>query len=324
MDTICALGGPSNLAVPATSGATYHWYVSAGTILNGQGTSDITVDWPRQQGLYDTYVVETSSDGCVGDTIKGQVFIAEPNSTFITGPSYACRGQFVELNAIDSKNTGKFIWNSGDSTNTIGFVAKRDTTIFRVALNDECENDTVFHLVRVLDVPVISVDTDAQSDTLSAGSLVNFQYMGNQSETVDWYLNSLWMGSGLSMDMTFSQVGWNELQIIASSGMCSDTLNHRLWVEDEFRVHAPTAFSPNGDGLNDIWKFEGLGYLKYEVTIYDRWGTIIAHWDDENPSGWDGTYQGNTVAPGVYTFRASAYTTYNHKKEFGGPITVIR
>lgn len=324
VDTVCASGGPSNLAVNPTTGSSYQWWVNGGSILSGQGTNGILVDWISTPGLYDATVVETNADGCIGDTIKAQVYITLPNTSYISGPTIACEGQYVELKASDDKNTGKFLWTNGDSADVISFFASKDTTIYRVAFNENCENDTVFHTVRVLPTPQIAVSTDAHSDTISFNTYVNFMHNGEQIGNIEWYLNGLWMGSGTSVDMLFTQPGWNTIQAVGRSGLCSDTLTHHMYVEEELKVHIPTAFSPNGDGLNDVWNFEGFGFDDYEVHIFDRWGNEMAAWDKEHPGEWDGTFRGQKVAPGAYSYSVKVITVHNHIKNYNGVITVIR
>ncbi|QHV96822.1 T9SS type B sorting domain-containing protein [Spirosoma endbachense] len=64
----------------------------------------------------------------------------------------------------------------------------------------------------------------------------------------------------------------------------------------------PTAFSPNGDGLNDSWAFSGIGaFPACSVRIYNRWGELI-YQASPYRQPWDGTYRGNPVGPGLYTF----------------------
>ena len=63
----------------------------------------------------------------------------------------------------------------------------------------------------------------------------------------------------------------------------------------------PNAFSPNGDGINDIYKPKD-GYRNIEefhAYIYNRWGQKLYEWTDP-ATGWDGTYRGKPVKEGVY------------------------
>ena len=63
----------------------------------------------------------------------------------------------------------------------------------------------------------------------------------------------------------------------------------------------PNAFSPNGDGINDIYKpKEGYQNIKeFRAYIYNRWGQKLFEWTDP-ATGWDGTYKGKPVKEGVY------------------------
>ncbi len=63
----------------------------------------------------------------------------------------------------------------------------------------------------------------------------------------------------------------------------------------------PNAFSPNCEGINDFFKpnaFESI--VDFHATIYNRWGQKIYEWNDVRGDGWDGTFNGKDVKPGVY------------------------
>lgn len=69
----------------------------------------------------------------------------------------------------------------------------------------------------------------------------------------------------------------------------------------ESKLEMPNAFSPNGDGINDIYRAKS-GYqslVEFKATIFNRWGTKLYEWTDP-AGGWDGTYKGKDVAQGVY------------------------
>ncbi|HRW75965.1 MAG TPA: gliding motility-associated C-terminal domain-containing protein, partial [Saprospiraceae bacterium] len=77
---------------------------------------------------------------------------------------------------------------------------------------------------------------------------------------------------------------------------------------DEQLVYIPTAFSPNYDGINDLFIPEGDAsvILIESLSIYDRWGNALWQGVDLPPSdinrGWDGTSRGKILDPGVYVF----------------------
>lgn len=81
----------------------------------------------------------------------------------------------------------------------------------------------------------------------------------------------------------------------SDSCYASDTIT--IYVNNEASKFIPTAFTPNGDGLNDRFEFDVLGAKKLDVTVYTRWGDVVYHNDNQvngmnQNSGWDGTKDG--------------------------------
>ena len=68
----------------------------------------------------------------------------------------------------------------------------------------------------------------------------------------------------------------------------------------ESKLSFPNAFSPNGDGINDIYKAkEHQSLVEFHAYIFNRWGQKLYEWTDPD-SGWDGTHNGKDVSDGVY------------------------
>jgi gliding motility-associated-like protein len=97
------------------------------------------------------------------------------------------------------------------------------------------------------------------------------------------------------------------------------------------RMFIPNAFTPNDDGLNDvfnvtaisIFNLTGASMTDFELKIYNRWGSLIFQSNDIN-KGWDGTFNGKPVPVGVYMYTVAAsgldHTDYN----LGGTVTLLR
>ena len=93
----------------------------------------------------------------------------------------------------------------------------------------------------------------------------------------------------------------------------------------ESDLKIPNAFSPNGDGINDIFKVSYQSLVKFEATVFNRWGQKMYHWGMANiDEGWDGTAHGRQVPDGVYFIVIKAVgadgVVYNHK----GDINILR
>lgn len=85
----------------------------------------------------------------------------------------------------------------------------------------------------------------------------------------------------------------------------------------------PTAFTPNGDGNNDVFTVYGTGLAKVNLKIFNRWGEKV--YDSNNQwSGWDGTYKGALQNPGVYTYHIDAVYLNGKERERKGTITLVR
>jgi gliding motility-associated-like protein len=84
-------------------------------------------------------------------------------------------------------------------------------------------------------------------------------------------------------------------------------------------IYIPSAFTPNGDGINDTFGVKGQGIKDYRLLIFNRWGEIIFE-STEVHKQWDGRLKGNPVEQGTYVYQLFANGT---KKGKTGSVTVI-
>ena len=93
--------------------------------------------------------------------------------------------------------------------------------------------------------------------------------------------------------------------------------------ESELKI--PNAFSPNGDGINDIFKVKYKSLVSFDAVVYNRWGQKLYQWGlTDIDKGWDGTSRGHQVPVGVYFIvveaRGADGVVYKHK----GDINILR
>lgn len=116
---------------------------------------------------------------------------------------------------------------------------------------------------------------------------------------------------------------------------CADTSTVYIEVGDtldpnsEFAVfYVPNAFTPNGDGNNDEFRVSVSNYTSFRLLVFDRWGEKL--FETDNPAtGWDGTYRGKPLNPGVYVYYvdvsfSSAETPPDYLKYKKGSVTLLR
>ncbi len=131
-----------------------------------------------------------------------------------------------------------------------------------------------------------------------------FYLLGNESKP---YLNRY----DEDTEYTFTEAGTHCIELYATFINGTDTIEYakEYWSElgpikitiSVSKLEMPNAFSPNGDGINDIYKAKD-GYkslTEFHAYIFNRWGHKLYEWSDP-AGGWDGKYNGKDVAQGVY------------------------
>lgn len=85
----------------------------------------------------------------------------------------------------------------------------------------------------------------------------------------------------------------------------------------------PTAFSPNGDGINDKWEIKGFGIVRYDMKVFNRWGQLMFQSNDQR-LGWDGRFNGAIQAMDAYAFVLNVEFTDGNKVTKTGNVTLLR
>jgi gliding motility-associated-like protein len=150
----------------------------------------------------------------------------------------------------------------------------------------------------VYPVPTASFKTDPDQGTIvnpeiqitdmSIGSDTLIYDLGDGKTSMMRNLANSYPDSGV---FTLRQTVWNIYG-------CRDTFIKTITIRYLYVFNAPTAFSPNSDGINDFYAPGGIGIKYYEMNIFNRWGEMVYRTDNSTP--WDGKYMGNDVMEGMY------------------------
>lgn len=108
------------------------------------------------------------------------------------------------------------------------------------------------------------------------------------------------------------------VQVVSTSQFCGDTATASVIVRDHL-FYAPNAFTPDGDGVNDVFLPSVIGAKEYSLTVFDRWGQAVFETSDKT-QGWTGADFPNDTY--VFFVRIGTYGTA--KKEYTGHITLVR
>lgn len=118
---------------------------------------------------------------------------------------------------------------------------------------------------------------------------------------------------------TFSDAGWyTALLKVTSPHGCTDTTSLRIFIGDHL-FFAPTAFTPDGDGHNEIWRPSVKGARAYRLEVFDRWGRVVFSTTDPE-AGWNG----KDAAPGIYAYKAWLTEWGPLEKEYNGSFVLIK
>ncbi len=124
-----------------------------------------------------------------------------------------------------------------------------------------------------------------------------------------------------TLTYTFNEEGTFYLRYVGSNsdGSC-ETIGETYTVNiGESQLLCPNAFTPNGDGVNDVWRVAYRSLIEFKCWIFDRYGKQMYHYD--NP---DGGWDGNGAKPGVYYYVIQATGADGKKYKKTGDINILR
>lgn len=127
------------------------------------------------------------------------------------------------------------------------------------------------------------------------------------------------------LDYTFDESGtyYVRYMVANASGTCEAYSEIKTVNVDVsyLPLQCPNVFSPNGDGINDIWKVKFKSLTDFHCWIFNRWGNLVYEYTDPS-GGWDGTFRGKVVEPDVFYYVLTATGADGQPYRKRGAITV--
>ncbi len=189
-----------------------------------------------------------------------------------------------------------------------------------------CFIDTLFRrLVTVLPSPTAGFDFNPESPN-NLEPTVDFFDRSRDAVAWRYEIGDFFGTNQQNFTYEFRDTGLIEVrQIVTHPSGCMDTLLRLIDVEPVITFHVPNAFTPNGDGLNDVFIPKAIlfGYKAYQFSVWDRWGQRIFTTEEPN-EGWDGRFNGLDSPGGGYLWEASIIDARNRLQKYKGSVVLLR
>ena len=262
--------------------------------------------------------------------------VPEPN--FTSSVTSGCEPLMVSFNSLNDESGLQYHWNFGNygsnfssEKNPIQIYDTEGSYDISLQLTTEegCTKSAVVNqMITVYPKPyakfivepmvISSINSEVQFTNLSSAAYENIWYFGDDDTS---------NVTNPFHTYEIDEAGEYKVTLIAQTKYgCTDTSRNTIKVQDIATLYVPTAFSPDGDGINDIFNIQanGVDLDSYTMWIYNRWGEIIFKTTDIY-SGWDGRVKENKIAePGIYTWRIVYKEISGIEYSKTGVVTVIR
>lgn len=297
-------------------------------ILHGWWLDDSTATDRRvvQPGQTTTYYY-MGFDECLNDTVVDSltIYLADYDSiTYNVDSVLVCRGDtaFFNLDVQGGRAPYYIVWPGGTNNTWYFDVPSADTTYYPFTIADACG-------IMVEDSMMARVAPDPLANFTYLNSLgvplrVEFSNRSSNATSILWDFGNGNTSTDQEPVYDFPRPGTYPVTLsIVSPDGCEDQIILNVTVETDFYIYVPTAFTPDGDGLNECFEVKGVGFEEYEIKIFDRWGNQVFYSDNIDEC-WDGTINGQLAAQGTYSYTIFLRLPFDKIHQKTGILTVYR
>jgi trimeric autotransporter adhesin len=327
--TICQ-GTTTSLV--ANGASTYTWTPATGLSAT---TASAVVASPTVTTTYT--ITGTSTNTCTNTTVATIGVNPMPTVSLTPTDTFGCQPLCVKFSGLSSTSAINYSWNFGDGQSS---TAPNPTNCFKykgvftptLTLTDgnSCKG-TATATITVYAQPHADFGVSPQPVSILEPN-IQFTDASTNGPIVGWnwnfgVFNTTTDSSAIKNPVyTYQDTGYYtvKLWVITQHG-CKDSTTKIVKIDDDYELFVPTAFSPNGDGLNEFFLpvTRGVVPTNYHLYVYDRWGNLIFNTDILN-KGWDGSIKGTVVMEDVYVWKILLKTTAGTQKQVHGQVSIIK
>jgi gliding motility-associated-like protein len=348
----CTTGTPGAITGSLPTGGsnyTYQWQSSADsvTFVNINGATGQNYTPPAISAtIYYQRVVSSSGSGCSAAAPSASnvvtLTIATAPAVPVVPGDTTCAGSVATLSVTSPVQGVTYNWYATATTDTSLFTGTSfttpalaaPTTYYVSATNStgctSATRDTVaVNILPVLPAPVVTVATTTPSSVTFSWAAVpgatGYEVSTDNGETYTTVSSGPsgltdsvgGLKSGQSVTILVKAIGSTSCQISAASA----AVTGQVLTGDV--VYVANAFTPNGDGRNDVLHVLGQNIQTLKFYIYDQWGEQIFSTTSAQ-NGWDGTYKGTKEPVGVYVYYLEAVMNDGTSVKKKGTVTLLK
>jgi gliding motility-associated-like protein len=297
----------------------WYWQFSNGANSTQQNT---TQNFPAGPQLAQLAV--TSSAGCKSDTAS-LGFTVKPKPLVNFSFNNGCVKDTIRFGATANTPINAWVWNYGDGaigstqqTNYVYGIAGTYPITLYVRDTAGCFSDTLKR-----DIIISGTNASAGVDVVAAeGQPVQMQAGGGI--LYQWTPTTGLSNPAIANPIaTLSQTTTYTVTAYTAQG-CSSSDQVTVFVYKGPDIYVPNAFSPNGDGRNDVFRAIPVGITQFEsLSVFNRYGQKIFFTTNAS-FGWDGTWQGKKQGQGTYVWMVSGIDFRGQKIFKKGTVLLIR
>ena len=302
---------------------------------------DVIYTWGDNDDLYEvteltaTYqstenaIIEISGDAGCGNTVTVQTeifIVSEPIQITLVNDTIICFEGVASLAAASTGGTGDltYTWSGNnliEEGNPIN-VSPSYSNLYELEVNDFCGNSAlnevyveVQHVESLFEVSSLGEETYFFTPDLDS-PCADCSYL--------WEFTDGFESDFESLSHTFNLAGYIGATLTVTTSAGCESLYTDL-INVPAIVYIPNAFTPDNDGVNDVWKIEIRGIDDYELRVFNRWGNLVfesfdseVHWKGEDSFG--DYYVPNGVYSYILKYRSLDSQAFTKK----GSVTILR
>ncbi len=328
---LCENGIPLQLEAYPTGGV---WNASCGSCLSPEGLLD-----PSVAGTGTHTIVYTSAGTCnTVDSVQLTVHPI-PVATFTPDIVSGCSPLTVTYTATTETGVSACHWDFGDGNTGSGCISVSHTyteqRCMSVSLTLTSAAGCTYtylqpDLVCVLPTPVAEFSSFPSPPSLISPE-ISFSNFSAQASSYSWSIDGAFFSTDMNPSFEFPvpqspQLEYQVCLTAFNDNGCKDSTCQTIRFDSEILLYVPNAFTPDGNGQNDVFfpVISGVEPYSYTLLIFNRWGELIFETGDPL-SGWDGTFRGEQAPVDVYVWVIEAMPRGIYDvKTWRGHVSLIR